>query len=59
MTIATFIKGQLIFYSSEKKHGGTQVDMVMKKKLRILHSDLLAAGGKNDAGPGLSILEPH
>lgn len=65
MTVTTLIKestslklafslGGLVYYQSDRKHGGTQADVVLEKQLSFQHPDLQASG-RGNTGPGLNI----
>ena len=43
-----------IHYHHGEKLGGRQLDMMLEKKLSVLHLDHQAAGRENDTGLGLS-----
>ena len=45
----------LVHYHHGRKHGGVQADMVLEKKLRVLHPGQQAAGREYDTGPGFSL----
>lgn len=45
----------LVHCSHSRKHGSTQVYMVLEKKLRFLHLDHQVAARESDIGPRLNI----
>jgi hypothetical protein len=49
----------LVCYHHGRKHGSLQADMVLEKKLRVLHLDLKTAKRMPSAGSKEEALTPH